>query len=287
MSRVTPGSVMSRALLHLIIVLLCLVWLLPTLGLLVSSFRPAHAVSSSGWWTVFATPFDLTQYTLDNYRHVLFQDGMARAFLNSLIITVPSTALPVLVAALAAFAFAWLRFPGREVLLLVVVGLLVVPLQTTFIPILRLYSQWGAVGTFAGLWLAHTGYGLPFAIYLLRNFFAALPRDLFESAYIDGASPWTAFWRLALPMSTPALASLVIFQFLWVWNDLLVALIYAGGTQEVAPLTVRLSTLVGSYGQEWHVLTAAAFVTMFVPLVVFFALQRYFVRGILAGAVKG
>lgn len=285
--RWTPGAVASRASLHFVIVLLCLVWLLPALGLLVSSFRPAQAVSGSGWWTVFATPFDFTQYTLDNYRHVLFQDGMARAFLNSLLISVPSTVLPVLVAALAAFAFAWLRFPGRELLLLIVVGLLVVPLQTTFIPILRLYSQWGAAGTFAGLWFAHTGYGLPFAIYLLRNFFAALPRDLFESAYIDGASPWTAFWRLALPMSTPAIASLVIFQFLWVWNDLLVALIYVGGTQEVAPLTVRLSTLVGSYGQEWHVLTAAAFVTMIVPLVVFFALQRYFVRGILAGAVKG
>ncbi|MBO8140573.1 MAG: carbohydrate ABC transporter permease [Firmicutes bacterium] len=283
----TVGAVGSRALLHLVIVLACLVWLLPALGLLVSSLRPAAAVASTGWWTVLATPFDWTQYTLENYHHVLVQDQLGRSFLNSVLIAVPSTVLPVLVAAFAAFAFAWLRFPGRDALMLTVVGLLVVPLQTTFIPILRLYSQWGLAGTFLGLWLAHTGYGLPFAIYLLRNFFSALPRDLFESAYIDGASPLTAFFRLALPMSTPALASLIIFQFLWVWNDLLVALIYVGGSPGVAPLTVRLSSLVGSYGQEWHVLTAAAFVTMIVPLSVFFALQRYFVRGILAGAVKG
>lgn len=272
---------------HMVVILMCLAWILPTVGLLVSSFRPAHAVASSGWWTVFLNPFDLTQYTLDNYRQVLGANGMGRAFINSVIITVPSTILTIGIAAFAAFAFAWFQFPGRDTLFLIVVGLLVVPLQMTLIPVLRLYGKLGLAGTFVGIWLAHVGYGLPFAIYLLRNFFGSLPSDLFESAFIDGASPLTAFFRLALPLSVPALASLAIFQFLWVWNDLLVGLIYLGGSPNVAPLTVRLSTLVGSYGQSWHVLTAAAFVSMAVPLVVFFALQRYFVRGILAGAVKG
>ena len=272
---------------HMVVILMCLAWILPTVGLLVSSFRPAHAVASSGWWTVFLNPFDLTQYTLDNYRQVLGANGMGRAFINSVIITVPSTILTIGIAAFAAFAFAWFQFPGRDTLFLIVVGLLVVPLQMTLIPVLRLYGKLGLAGTFVGIWLAHVGYGLPFAIYLLRNFFGSLPSDLFESAFIDGASPLTAFFRLALPLSVPALASLAIFQFLWVWNDLLVGLIYLGGSPNVAPLTVRLSTLVGSYGQSWHVLTAAAFVSMAVPVVVFFALQRYFVRGILAGAVKG
>jgi len=277
----------ASPLVHMVVILVCLAWILPTVGLLVSSFRPAHAVASSGWWTVFLNPFDLTQYTLENYRQVLGANGMGRAFINSVIITVPSTVLTIAIAAFAAFAFAWFQFPGRDTLFLIVVGLLVVPLQMTLIPVLRLYGKLGLAGTFAGLWLAHVGYGLPFAIYLLRNFFGSLPSDLFESAYIDGASPLTAFFRLGLPLSVPALASLAIFQFLWVWNDLLVGLIYLGGSPNVAPLTVRLSTLVGSYGQSWHVLTAAAFVSMAVPLVVFFALQRYFVRGILAGAVKG
>ncbi|HID63245.1 MAG TPA: carbohydrate ABC transporter permease, partial [Anaerolineae bacterium] len=175
----------------------------------------------------------------------------------------------------------------RQVLFVVVVGLLVVPLQMTLIPILRLYNRLGLAGTFLGIWLAHTGYGLPFAVYLLRNFFGALPKDLFESAFLDGASELTAFFRLALPLSVPALASLAIFQFLWVWNDLLVALIYLGGTETVAPLTVKVSLLVNSLGQQWHLLTAAAFVSMALPLVLFFSLQRYFVRGILAGSVKG
>lgn len=281
--RFNPG----QGLIHLILILLCLTWILPTLGLLVTSFRPAHAVSNSGWWTVFMTPFDLTQYTLENYHEVLTKTGMGKAFINSLLITIPSTILPLLVGSLAAFAFAHMRFRMREGLFLLIVGLLVVPLQMTMIPILRLYNQLGLAGTLGGIWLAHTGYGLPFAIYLMRNFFASLPSDLFEAAYIDGAGPMKAFFYLALPMSVPALASLFIFQFLWVWNDLLVALIYLGGTQDVAPLTVALSSLVGSYGQNWHVLTAAAFVTMLLPLVVFFALQRFFVRGILAGSVKG
>lgn len=277
----------ASPLVHLVIILTCLVWILPTLGLLVSSVRPAHDVAATGWWTVLRNPFDLTQYTLQNYREVLGAAGMGRAFVNSLIITIPATLLTIGIAAFAAFAFAWFQFPGRDVLFLVVVGLLVVPLQMTLIPILRLYSRLGLAGTFVGIWLAHVGYGLPFAIYLLRNFFGSLPADLFESAFIDGASPLTAFFRLALPLSVPALVSLGIFQFLWVWNDLLVGLIYLGGSPSVAPLTVRLSTLVGSYGQSWHLLTAAAFVSMAVPMAVFFALQRYFVRGILAGAVKG
>lgn len=286
-SAATLGMAGSSALVHMAVVLTALAWFLPTLGLLVSSLRPAHDVMNSGWWTVFANPFDLTRWTLANYEHVLSQQGMARAFLNSFAIALPATVLPVLVASFAAFAFAWLDFPGRQALFLTVVALLVVPLQMTFIPVLRIYNQLGLSGSLVGIWLAHTGYGLPFAIYLMRNFFGSLPGELFESAYIDGASPLSAFFRLALPMSTPALASLAIFQFLWVWNDLLVALIYLGGGAQTAPLTLKLSSLVGSYGQEWHVLTAAAFVSMVVPVGVFFALQRYFVRGILAGAVKG
>lgn len=277
----------SQGFVHLVLILACLVWILPTLGLLVSSFRPGHEVAATGWWTVFQSPFDFTQYTLANYREVFAQSGMARSILNSFIIAVPGTILPMIVAAAAAFGFAWFKFPGRDVLFLAVVALLVVPIQMTMIPILRLYSAVGLAGTFTGIWLAHTAYGLPFGIYLLRNFFGSIPGDLFEAAHIDGVGPITAFFRLAVPMSVPALASLGIFQFLWVWNDLLVALIYLGGSHDVAPLTLSLSNLVGSWGQNWHLLTAAAFVTMVVPLIVFFSLQRYFVRGVLAGSVKG
>ncbi len=277
----------ARWVLHGILITVAVLWLTPTFGLLVSSFRPRDAVLSSGWWTVFAHFWDVRQFTLENYIEILTAQGMARAFRNSLLITIPSTVIPIGVAALAAYAFAWMDFPARRLLFGFVVGLMIVPLQMTLIPLLRVYNRLGLAGTFLGIWLAHTGYGLPFAIYLLRNFFAALPRDLFESAYLDGASQWTAFWRLALPLSTPALASLAIFQFLWVWNDLLVALIYLGGTEDVAPLTVKLTGLVNSLGQNWHLLTAAAFVTMALPMLVFLTLQRYFVRGILAGSVKG
>ncbi|HEY75584.1 MAG TPA: carbohydrate ABC transporter permease [Thermoflexia bacterium] len=278
---------LSRFPLHLVLIGAALVWLTPSVGLLVSSVRPYEAVIRTGWWTVLAHPFDFSQYTLQNYREILLTQGMAQAFRNSLLITIPSTIIPIGIAAFAAYAFAWMEFPGRQVIFAIVVGLLVVPLQMTLIPLLRAYNRLGLAGSYVGIWLAHTGYGLPFAVYLLRNFFGALPRDLFESAYLDGASELTAFFRLALPLSVPALASLAIFQFLWVWNDLLVALIYLGGTEEVAPLTLKLSSLINSLGQNWHLLTAAAFISMALPLVVFFSLQRYFVRGILAGSVKG
>lgn len=278
------ARLIRRGLLHLAVILICAAWLVPTLGLLVSSFRPARAIASSGWWTAFSNP---SQFTLDLYREALSASNMAQSFVNSLTITIPSTVIPIMIAAFAAYAFSWMKFPGRDLLFVIVVGLLVIPLQMTFIPVLRLFNTLGLSGTFVGLWLAHTGYGLPFAIYLLRNFFGALPRDLFESAYLDGASMMTAFFRLVLPLSVPALASLAIFQFLWVWNDLLVALIYLGALPSVAPMTVRIANLVNSLGGNWQVLTAAAFISMLLPLAVFFGLQRYFVRGILAGSVKG
>jgi alpha-glucoside transport system permease protein len=202
-------------------------------------------------------------------------------------VAIPATVIPILIAAYAAYAFAWMEFPGRQWLFLVVVGLLVVPLQVTLIPVLRLFTAFGLTGTFLGIWLAHTGYGLPFAIYLLRSFFGNLPRDMFESAALDGAGPFTMFFRLVLPTSVPAIASLAIFQFMWVWNDLLIALIYLGGQPSVAPMPVTISNLVNSLGQDWQLLTAAAFISMALPLLVFFALQRYFVQGILAGSVKG
>ncbi len=275
---------LSQGPLHVVVLLICAVWLLPSVGLLVSSFRPARLVASTGWWTAFTPPFN---FTLGMYREALSTSGMAQSFVNSLFISIPSTVIPIMIAAFAAYAFAWMKFPGRDLLFVIVVGLLVVPLQMTLIPVLRLFNALGLTGTFLGIWLAHTGYGLPFAVYLLRNFFGALPKDLFESVYLDGASPFTAFFWLVLPLSVPALASLVIFQFMWVWNDLLVALIYLGGTPKVAPMTVTISNLVNSLGGNWQVLTAAAFISMLLPMLVFFSMQQYFVRGILAGSVKG
>ncbi len=269
---------------HVVIIGICVLWLLPAVGLLVSSFRPPRAVLGSGWWTALRPPLE---FTLANYRQVLGAYNMGRSFINSLVITIPATILPIMIAAYAAYAFAWMRFPGREGLFTLVVGALVVPLQLTLIPILRLFGALHLVGTFPAVWLAHSAYGLPLAVYLLRNFIGALPKDLLESATIDGASPLLVFFRLILPLSVPAIASLAIFQFLWVWNDLLVALIYLGGRPSVAPMTVTVSNLVNSLGQNWQLLTAAAFISMSVPLVVFFSLQRYFVRGILAGAIKG
>jgi len=273
-----------RVPLHTVVVGLCLLWLVPAVGLLVSSFRPPRLAAISGWWSALAPPY---QFTLENYRAVLSAYNMERSFLNSLVITIPATVIPIMVAAYAAYAFAWMRFRGREPLFTLVVGSLVIPLQMTLIPVLRLFTAFKLVGTFPAVWLAHAGYGLPFAIYLLRNFMGALPKDVLESAAIDGARPLAVFFGLVLPLSIPAMASLAIFQFLWVWNDLLVALIYVGGTPAVAPMTVTISNLVNSLGQNWQLLSAAAFISMALPMVVFFALQQFFVRGILAGAIKG
>ena len=271
--------------LHVVLAILMIIWLVPTVGLLVNSLRPGTEVGAGGWWTALFPPY---HFTLENYSHVLSQGNLGTNFLNSLFITIPSTVIPIFVAAFAAYAFSWMEFPGRNILFVVVVGLLVIPLQATLIPILSIFASWGIVGTFLAVWLAHTGYGLPFAIYLLRNFMGSLPREVFESAAIDGASPVTAFFRLAIPMSVPALAALAIFQFLFVWNDLLVALIYINLINpDNLPLTVNIANLVNSVGAGTEFLGAAAFLSMVLPLVVFFSLQRYFVRGIVGGAVKG
>ena len=278
------AGLLRRLPLHLIVIGVCLLWLIPALGLLISSVRPPRLVSSTGWWTALLPPF---HFAVENYVEVLNAYGMKRSFLNSLFIAIPSTVIPIIVAAYAAYALSWMRFWGREALFTVIVAALVVPLQMTLIPVLRLLNGLGLSGTFPAVWLAHTAYGLPFAIYLLRNFIGGLPRDLFEAAHIDGAGPLLVFFRLILPLSVPSVASLAIFQFLWVWNDLLVALVYVGGTPSVAPMTVAVSNLVNSLGQNWQLLTAAAFLSMLLPLIVFLVLQRYFVRGILAGAIKG
>jgi len=379
---------------HIVLIGLCLVWLLPTFGLLITSFRPVQDINSSGWWTVLSPPKGAEEYqescavchgddgsanpeadlsdpeviqnyrrsfallsvlerdidgsphmgdlplpdaqqaadistylrrlsgieksatfTLDNYIDAitgyrgrstyradcaagtqavdLFCDlrdltnprGMGRAFINSLLVTIPSTFLPILFAAFAAYAFSWMEFRGRQWLFALLVGLQVVPLQMTLIPISRLYAQLGMNGTFLGIWLFHTGFGLPYAIYLMRNFLGSLPREVFESAYLDGASHWTAFIKLAIPLSVPALASLAIYQFLWIWNDLLVALVFLGGQNPV--MTYQIGNMVTSLGSGWHLLTAAAFLSIILPLIIFFSLQRYFVRGMLAGSVKG
>jgi alpha-glucoside transport system permease protein len=281
------SQVFSKGLLHVVVIGITLMWIVPTLGLLVSSFRSPSDIASSGWWTALSPPF---KFTLDNYTGVLNTSNLGSSFFNSFMITIPATVIPVSIAAFAAYAFSWMKFWGRDFFFLALVGLLAVPLQATFIPILSLFVKFGLtpdnVG-FLGLWLAHTGYGLPFAIYLLANFFRSLPTDLFESAEIDGAGTLTVFFRIVLPLSVPAIASLVIFQFLWIWNDYLVALIYVGGTADFAPLTVTIANLVNSNGQGWELLTSAAFFSMIVPLIVFFSLQRFFVRGILAGSVKG
>ena len=345
--------------------LICLLWTVPTVGLLISSFRDRLDINVSGWWTVFphkdwvsvqhiipdasinrdgemtlggvtATFEQFTQgiekdgqrfmwvgnrrvgyldiqkygwtsdntFTLENYKQVLASgnytaklkdgttvtqigDNMNRAFLNSIAVTIPSTVIPIALAAFAAYGFAWMKFPGRKMIFALVVGLLVIPLQIALIPILRDYVAIHVNGTFLAVWLAHTGFGLPLATYLLFNYISELPREILEAAFADGASHFTIFTQLIIPLSVPALASFAIFQFLWVWNDYLIALIFIGASPTNQLVTQRLAEIVGSRGQDWHLLTAGAFITMILPLVVFFALQRYFVRGLMAGSVKG
>jgi len=286
-------QIFSAAPLRITIIVIALVWTIPTVGLLITSFRHPDDIQTSGWWTVFQHPFELSQYTIRNYQQVILADRMGEAFLNSLLVTIPAVVIPITIAAFAAYAFAWLEFPGRSFFFVVVVGLMVVPLQMALIPLLSLYVDINDLigiklnGEFLGVWLAHTGFGLPLAIFLLFGYMSTLPAEIMESAYVDGASPLTTFIRLVLPLSVPVIASFAIFQFLWVWNDLLVALVFLGTNPEKTVVTARLSALVGERGQDWHVLTSGAFLTMILPLIVFFALQRYFVRGLTAGSVKG
>ena len=360
------GKLIGELLINGVLLLICILWTIPTLGLLVSSVRDRFELNTTGWWTIFPhrdwvmveeiTPADTLDrdgvmefagvsgtfeelragitapdgrrviwignkrigvvrvqeyrwtanatFTLDNYQSVLTGkqyevrqpdgsikieqgDNFVNAFLNSLAVSVPSTLIPILVAAFAAYGFAWMAFPGRQPLFTLVVALLVVPLQIALVPILRDYVTLQLNGTFLAVWLAHTGFGLPLATYLLYNYISGLPRDILESAFMDGASHFTIFTRLILPLSVPALASFAIFQFLWVWNDYLVALIFIGSKADVQVLTMRLAEIVGSRGADWHLLTAGAFISMILPLTVFFSLQRFFVRGLLAGSVKG
>ena len=276
------GNVIVRIGLFLMIA----IWTVPTIGLLVSSFRDPVTVRSTGWWTVLASPLDFTQWTLDNYAQVL-SSGMGNAFINTLMVSIPATVIPITAAAFAAYAFSWMEFRGREVLFVIFVGLLVVPLQVAFIPLLKVYGNFGLNGTFLAVWLAHAGFGMPLAVYLFRNYMGSLPREVIESARVDGASQFQTFWRLIIPLSVPALAAYTIFQFLWTWNDLLVALVFLGGQARVEVVTLNLANLLGTQGQSWHLLTAGAFITMVVPMIVFFSLQRYFVRGLTAGSVKG
>jgi alpha-glucoside transport system permease protein len=267
------------------VLVICFLWTIPTAGLFISSFRNPQLITQTGWWTALINPFE-QGWTLQNYEQVIGSNGMGEAFLNSLIVTIPATVIPITIAAFAAYAFAWIPFRGRGILFIVVVALLVVPLQMALIPVLKLYSGLSLYGTFIGVWLAHTAFGLPLAIFLLYNFMSQLPRDLFESASIDGASAFQTFIRIVLPLSIPALGAFAIFQFLWVWNDLLVALVFLGPGADVRVMPTALFNLLGAYGGAWHLLTAGAFLTMIVPLLVFLALQRAFVRGILAGSVK-
>jgi alpha-glucoside transport system permease protein len=268
---------------HFTIVVIMAIWLIPTVGLLVNSFRSITDMSNAGWWTSLFPPSGLT---FDSYQRVLDTEGVASGFVNSLIITIPATVIQIVIATMAGYAFAWMRFPGRDFFFIVIVLLLVVPIQMTLIPVLRMFAATGLAGTFLAVWLAHVGYGLPFQTYLFRNAMGGLPSEVFESAEVDGANHVQKFWRIGIPMIVPAVAAITIFVFLGVWNDLLVALTYMGSSPN-RPLTVVVTQLVTSFGGGWQFLTAAAVLQMIIPLAVFLGLQRYFVRGIAAGSVKG
>lgn len=359
-SRIINGTIVNGVLAFIVIL-----WTIPTLGLLVSSFRARSDVITTGWWTIFphteyvstGTPIQLSappnlqqpinvegqtytndqltlgvktpdgrilrwinkrsgiidvqtmqwvardNFTLSNYDNVIvgqqytYQDNgvtktdkgenMLNSFISSLTVAIPATIIPILIAAFAAYGFAWMRFPGRKILFTMVIALLVIPAQVALIPMLKDFKGLGINGTYLSLWIIHTGFGLCLATYLLYNYISGIPREILESAFIDGASQFTIFTTLILPLSVPALASFAIFQFMWVWNDFLNALIFLGTDQDIQVMTVRLQQMLGSRGQDWHLLTAGAFVTMLLPLIVFFSLQRYFVRGMMAGSVKG
>ena len=285
-SRFWRAPILESLPLRLSVIAICRLWTLPTVGLLVTSFRNPVLITQTGWWDGLLHAFQPDQWTLQNYASVLGGENLGNAFLNSLIVTIPATVIPITIAAFAAYAFAWIPFRGRGPLFIIVVALLVVPLQMALIPILKIYSGASLYGTFVGIWLAHTAFGLPLAIFLLYNFMSQLPSDLFESSAIDGASVFQTFIRIVLPLSIPALGAFAIFQFLWVWNDLLVALVFLGPGADVRVMPTALFNLLGAYGGAWHLLTAGAFLTMIVPLLVFLVLQRAFVRGILAGSVK-
>ncbi len=275
----------TRAPLHIVVIVISVIWLVPTVSLLFTSVRSIQDINSSIWWTILIKPH---QFTLENYHGVLQAAGsigMGQAFLNSVFITVPATIFPIVIGAWAAYAFAWLRFPLRNTIFLMMVALQVIPLQMLLIPLLRLFTQWGINGTYPALWIAHTAFGLPLAIYIMRNFMSGIPYDLLESGRIDGAGEVRIFYSIILPLATPAIAAMAIFQFMWVWNDLLLALVFSGPT--TAPMTVIVRTLVGEFGGGWQFMTSAAFISMALPLVIFFSLQRYFVAGLTAGSVKG
>jgi alpha-glucoside transport system permease protein len=272
---------LTRSPVHIVLIIIAAIWLVPTVALLITSVRPRSDTLSSGWWHVFSS-----HLTLSNYGDVIHAGGMGHAFLNSIWITLPSTIFPLVLGALAAYGFAWTRFPMRDTTFLCVIALMVVPVQTAFVPLLKFFREHGHLNTeFWGIWLAHTAFGLPLAIFLFRNFFITLPKDLIEAARMDGASEFSIFRRVVVPLSVPALASFAIFQFLWVWNDLLMALIFVSDPSK-QPMTVKITQLLSTYAQEFHILAAGGFLLMVVPLAVFFALQRYFVQGLLAGSVK-
>jgi len=285
--------------------LLVFIWSIPTVGLFVNSFRTRDAQAATGWWSFFNDPQGLS---LENYQDVMAAQvggGVGNALLNSLAIAIPATIIPIAIAAFAAYAFAWIPFKGRELLFIATVALLAIPLQTSLIPLLQLFAGGGhwtipfidktitffpdldLAGSVTAVWLTHTGFGLPFAIFLLHNYISGLPKDVFESAQIDGANHFTIFWRLVVPLSVPVLAAFAIFQFLWTYNDYLIALTMIGGNGENWPVTIRIASLAGEFGTREHLLAAGAFISTVIPLIVFFSLQRYFVRGILAGSVKG
>ena len=269
----------------MIALLIAVLWTVPTLGLFVTSFRPELDIRRSGWWTAFSNP----QFSVDNYNEVLYGGGnnFATLFVNSLVITLPAVIIPITLALLAAYAFAWIPFRGRNILFVAVFALQIVPIQVTLIPLLSLYVDAGLAGSFWTIWLSHSIFALPLAIFLLHNFMKEIPASLVEAARMDGAGHVKIFFQVLLPLLTPAIAAFGVFQFLWVWNDLLVALTFAGGAPDVVPLTVRVAELAGTRGSDWYLLAAGAFVSIVLPLAVFLGLQRYFVRGLLAGSVKG